>query len=344
MKNEVAMSTIKERDYLWDNIKALLIFFVVAGHVLEMNPVTCEFAMGADAFIYSFHMPAFIFASGYFSKNYSVDGKVRAEKAGTIFAYYIIFQGLMMILRAVFGIFPENLSMFNPCSGLWYLLALFGYYLITPIIEKLPAWLVIPASVLLALFIANDGAAGHYFTIMRAFTFAPYYFLGYYLSGNVIKKMRSLKAYIRYPLAAVCIAGSICSWALTPWISWMKLFFGKVNNVSLKTDFIDVSLCRLWAYGIALLMIAALILAMPDKKGIVAKVGQNSLQVYLLHMIIVLLLFVSDWVIIPIDTDLVFWLCMLGALATTIILSLWFFGYPFKWIQKGVHKLYSIKK
>ena len=93
MKNEVAMSAIKERDYLWDNIKALLIFFVVAGHVLEMNPVKCEFALGVDAFIYSFHMPAFVFASGFFSKNISVDGKVRAEKAGTIFAYYIIFQG-----------------------------------------------------------------------------------------------------------------------------------------------------------------------------------------------------------------------------------------------------------
>ena len=98
------MSTIKERDYLWDNIKALLIFFVVAGHVLEMNPVRCEFAMGVDAFIYSFHMPAFVFASGFFSKRYCVDGKVRAEKAFTIFAYYIIFQGLLMILRAVFGI------------------------------------------------------------------------------------------------------------------------------------------------------------------------------------------------------------------------------------------------
>ncbi|MBR1731122.1 MAG: hypothetical protein IJ725_01645, partial [Ruminococcus sp.] len=95
---------MKERDYLWDNIKALLIFFVVAGHVLEMNPLHTDLAVNIDLFIYSFHMPAFVFASGFFAKRYCTDGKVRAEKAGTVLAYYIVFQLLFMLIRFIFGI------------------------------------------------------------------------------------------------------------------------------------------------------------------------------------------------------------------------------------------------
>ena len=66
MRNEAGMRKITERDYLWDNIKAVLIFFVVAGHVLEMSKLHTGLAVFADNFIYSFHMPAFVFVSGYF--------------------------------------------------------------------------------------------------------------------------------------------------------------------------------------------------------------------------------------------------------------------------------------
>ena len=121
---------MKERDYLWDNIKALLIFFVVAGHFLEMNTLYTDLARNIDSFIYSFHMPAFVFVSGFFAKRYCINGRVRAEKAGTVLAYYIIFQMFFMLVRFIFSIKSEKMSLFSPSSGLWYLLALFYYYLL----------------------------------------------------------------------------------------------------------------------------------------------------------------------------------------------------------------------
>ena len=333
----------KERDYLWDNIKALLIFFVVAGHVLEMNPLHTELAMNIDSFIYSFHMPAFVFVSGFFAKRVCTEGRLRAEKAFTLIAYYVIFQVLFMLIRLIFGILSEGMSLFSPCTGLWYLIALFVYYLMTPIAEKLPPWFLISLSVVLALLIGNDTAATNYLAVMRTFTFAPFFFAGYFFSGSALKKIRSIKPYLRYPIGVLCGAAAVCSWLYTPMFPWLKLFYGKISYQELRIDLWLGALLRLWAYAIALLMIICLVMIMPSIKSIISKVGQNSIQVYIFHLIIVILLFVSGWANIDITDDFVFLLCMLGSAAVTAILSLWFFGYPFKWIQKGVRKLFSVK-
>jgi len=57
----------KERIYLFDNMKALLILFVVFGHALEalLKDYHAEFLY---LLIYSFHMPLFAFCSGFFAK------------------------------------------------------------------------------------------------------------------------------------------------------------------------------------------------------------------------------------------------------------------------------------
>lgn len=46
-----------------DNLKCFLILCVVIGHMLEL-----VYAGGGYRIIYSFHMPAFIFVSGYFAR------------------------------------------------------------------------------------------------------------------------------------------------------------------------------------------------------------------------------------------------------------------------------------
>lgn len=341
------MSQLKQRDYFWDNIKALLIFFVVAGHCLEMSSLHTKLSVGADTLIYSFHMPAFMFVSGFFLKRYCTDGKVRAQKAAVIFAYYIIAQLLFVLLRTLVGIPFKRLTLFTPCRGLWYLLALFFFYLLIPIIEKLPAWFVIPFSIGLALIVANDREAKTYFTILRAFSFAPYCFAGYYLSGNAIKKLRSLKAYIRFPAAIVCAAVSVSLWFFDRDHPWNKMFYAKMNNPTLKIkenmDAGVATMLRLEVYLMAFLMIAALLLVIPSKKTIFSKIGQNSLQIYILHMAVIVLVRDSGLWQIDINRDWIFAVLMLGAAAVTYILSLGIFSYPFKWIQTGVEKLYSIK-
>ena len=55
---------MKERVYKFDNLKLLLIVLVIFGHILEFVPNS----MDKYIFIYTFHMPCFMFVTGYFAK------------------------------------------------------------------------------------------------------------------------------------------------------------------------------------------------------------------------------------------------------------------------------------
>ena len=55
------------RHYGYDNMKGILVFLVVFGHFLELCPATLQKNI-LYLVIYSFHMPAFLFFSGFFAK------------------------------------------------------------------------------------------------------------------------------------------------------------------------------------------------------------------------------------------------------------------------------------
>ena len=63
-------NSIKERIYKFDNIKLLTIMLVVVGHVIEPYVDKSDMFKSLFIFIYSFHMPLFIFISGLFQKRY----------------------------------------------------------------------------------------------------------------------------------------------------------------------------------------------------------------------------------------------------------------------------------
>ena len=56
----------KQRDFLFDNYKAMLIVLVVVGHFIELAPDENVILRMLKWAIFSFHMPAFVFISGYF--------------------------------------------------------------------------------------------------------------------------------------------------------------------------------------------------------------------------------------------------------------------------------------
>ena len=68
----------KTRDSYFDNLKTILIFLVVLGHFTNLNNSVP--LMGAiNNVIYSFHMPIFIFISGYFSKSIKAQRSTEIE-------------------------------------------------------------------------------------------------------------------------------------------------------------------------------------------------------------------------------------------------------------------------
>lgn len=69
MNEKMNLNNVSKRLYKWDNLKALLIFLVVVGHLIDRANQKSDLLMKINYWIYMFHMPAFIFVSGLFSKN-----------------------------------------------------------------------------------------------------------------------------------------------------------------------------------------------------------------------------------------------------------------------------------
>ena len=115
---EIAVQN-KERSAYWDNIKGILILFVVFAHVLYQLQYR---SAGIDAvvdYIYMFHMPAFIFVSGYFGKS---------EKSRS-FESIIKLVFLYFIFNSVTAFIEGYTLYLKPIYSYWYLIALSAWRL-----------------------------------------------------------------------------------------------------------------------------------------------------------------------------------------------------------------------
>lgn len=111
---------LKQREYLFDNYKVLLIILVVIGHFIEpcydQNPFLYELKWG----IVAFHMPAFIFISGYFSKKVP---SVRKLFSGLVIPYFV-YEIFYYLLYTFILDKETELYFTRPKFTLWYLMAL----------------------------------------------------------------------------------------------------------------------------------------------------------------------------------------------------------------------------
>ena len=90
--------SIKERIYKFDNVKFLAIMLVVIGHCIGPCYDDSDIFRSGFVFIYSFHMPLFIFISGLFVKEYKQGDKFPMQKI----AYYLVL-GFALALGGVLG-------------------------------------------------------------------------------------------------------------------------------------------------------------------------------------------------------------------------------------------------
>ena len=125
---QTTTQTDRQREYLFDNYKVLLIILVVIGHFIEpnyeQNPFLYELKWG----IVAFHMPAFIFISGYFSKKIP---SIKKMISGLIIPYF--FYEILYYLLYTFILDKETgLYFTRPKFSLWYLMALFAWRILAP--------------------------------------------------------------------------------------------------------------------------------------------------------------------------------------------------------------------
>ena len=120
------------RNYKIDNIKGILIFLVVFGHLLKISLVNKNIFY-IYILIYIFHMPVFILTTGYFAKIN------KSKIKNLIIPLYLIFQTVYFIIDKFF--LNKSITILDyllrPHWIMWYLFSYILYIISIPILNKM---------------------------------------------------------------------------------------------------------------------------------------------------------------------------------------------------------------
>src|SRR5699024_12693203 len=105
--------------------------------------------------MYTFHMPAFIFLSGFFAKG-SGDLKYVLNLAKKLLLPCLIFQVVYSIFYFYIGKEGWQTSLFDPHWSLWFLFSLFSWHMLL-------YWFNMITAVLVLLIAVQVGWRGGYF-------------------------------------------------------------------------------------------------------------------------------------------------------------------------------------
>lgn len=175
---------MKERNYLFDNLKFLLIVLVVFGHSLEEISLAQDYAI-IRAWIYSFHMPAFVFISGYFSKSVRRGEGARKTIINCAIPYFIF--------NTIFALCTEKTLVINiltPKYIFWYLFSLLIWRLLIDDLKRIKGIFIL--AILLGLYIGGIHEADRFLSISRTIVFFPYFLLGVLADEATIEKVRKM--------------------------------------------------------------------------------------------------------------------------------------------------------
>ena len=180
------MKATGQRDNSLDTLKLVLIFFVVYGHVVE------EFGTDGTlgtirAMIYCFHMPVFVFLSGYFSKE--------VNPRGILESFLLPF----LLFNTVFSLMIGNLHFLTPKYLYWYLLSLFFWRLLLTTISE-PQKAFIPC-LLLGLYVGFLSEADRFLAISRTICFFPFFIAGVMVTERTLNRIREIPSIIAW----ICI-------------------------------------------------------------------------------------------------------------------------------------------
>lgn len=288
------MAEIKERIQKWDILKFVLIFFVVFGHVAEQY----EGTSGLFFFIYSFHMPLFIFVSGLFSKR-TINEK-RYDKIFTYFVLYIFIKIILYVSRYV-NMDKINFSVFTENGVPWYAFAIFVFCLITVFLKNLDTKYVFIFSVILACFAGYDSSLSDFLVSSRIVVFYPFFYAGYALDPNTVAEKLNKKP---IKIASVAgIAGYIIFLCLEyDSIKFLQPLLSGRNSFWTLEKLCGYGIFFRFGYYVFVFLLGAMIISLiPNKlgKGTIAKLGSRSVQVYAMHYLFIHLFYsnlhIDEW-------------------------------------------------
>ena len=270
---------------LLDNARVYLIALVVFTHLFELVLRYDQPALSVYRLILLFHMPAFVFVTGYFSRPDLFTPKGLRTLLLLAWAFLLV-NGL----NHLWSVYAEGATfsvvhiITQPYFALWFLQAMIWWRVLLPLFSagtsRRAAVLAICASVLVAVasgYLLRDGG---WLTQSRAFFFLPFYVAGWRANQQKWKMPRA------WWTRALAVGAFVSVFAALYWghaIRNSELLYGRMSFAEMGHLTATSGLMRVAIYCVSAVLIAAFMQLVPRKKLAFTVLGLTTLSVYVWH-------------------------------------------------------------
>lgn len=271
----------RKRALGWDNLRGILILLVVLGHLLEYSG---SFPGAGFLYrtIYTCHMPAFLFLTGYFARF-----DRRKIIRGWVIPYVLFQTAYLLFDRWLYGT-ETALQYTTPYWILWYLVASTLYHLLLPMYDvasRRQQLLALGITFCLSLAAGFDATVGYPLSLSRFLVFQPWFLLGHYCRrGAWIPKIEAWCVRRKIPVK-ILLTGLVGVGVVA--VQWLairpEVLYGSYSYAQLQYgpgQRLIAGITALCWIGFGCLVLLPLL---RERVPLLTALGQNTLPVYLLH-------------------------------------------------------------
>ena len=269
---------------LIDNIKVLLIFLVVFNHIIAFNLVKVDTVVRYVWYaITIFHMPAFVFISGYLSKKpQNVLKNFKNLLIPYVLGYTLTWYSQIWLGRSV------DYEILRPTgSVMWYILALFIYRLTIEALGKIR--FIVLLSILFALWAGTRLEFTTSLSSSRIVVFFPFCVAGYLWKSEYITAIRKFKG--KWILVAI---SGVLLWAIPNYMipNEMGIAIFRGNHGYQLCGLTDPQgvILRLLMYLVSFVVVYTMLALVPDIKLPLTYVGRHTMGIYFFHYPIMIIM------------------------------------------------------
>lgn len=270
VSNRQVMEMVKLRDARYCNLKLLLIFLVIYGHLIEPGVWQSPALMTQYRWIYLFHMPLFSFLSGLFLNSREACGR----QLGRMLSVYIPLQAVAVLLG------KGEVKPLTPFWHLWYLLSCSTWtglgWLWFRLGRGKGKLVILVCSVLAGCAAGLVPSIGREHSLSRTMVFLPYFWLGLICDpGFPWERLRPLSA----GLLGIVVVMVNWGGGIPVTFLYQAEPYGTIENGALL---------RFACYLIGTALGLFLLSVTPTKRFPFTRAGGDTMPAYLIHAPIVL--------------------------------------------------------
>lgn len=269
----------KQRDAFFDNAKYLAIVLVAMGHAWEPLKGDSRVVESAYMVVYSFHMPAFIIISGFFSRSFDMrPSRVKRLITGVAVPYILFETAYPLFKRFVNDNPDQKISLLDPWYLTWFLVALFLWRVTTPIWKTVRHPL--PLALAIAMMASMSPEIGDDLDLQRVLQFLPYFVLGLCMKAEHFQMVR--RDSVRIAAVPVFALALGFAWWAEPLMttSW---FYHRDSAQELLAPWWAGPVMTLAMFGCSLVLTACFFAWVPRRHMWFTALGAGTLYGYLLH-------------------------------------------------------------